>query len=89
MDKQKTYDFIVIGSGFGGSIAAMRLVEKGYEVLVIERGKRFHDEDFSDYDGMLRGLSATGPACWSFLALHGIHRPGTVSHFGLERSVSR
>ncbi|MFC1960461.1 NAD(P)-binding protein, partial [Chloroflexota bacterium] len=36
-----TYDFIIIGSGFGGSVSALRLVEKGYRVLVLERGKRF------------------------------------------------
>ncbi len=40
------YDFVIIGSGFGGSVAAMRLTEKGYRVLVLERGKRFDDEDF-------------------------------------------
>jgi cholesterol oxidase len=41
------FDYIVIGSGFGGSVAAMRLAEKGYRVLVLERGKRFEDEDFA------------------------------------------
>ncbi|GAB4578764.1 MAG: GMC family oxidoreductase [Anaerolineales bacterium] len=40
------YDYIIIGSGFGGSVSAMRLTEKGYHVLVLERGKRFRDEDF-------------------------------------------
>ena len=44
--KQETYDFVVIGSGFGGSVSALRLTEKGYSVLVMERGKRFRDEDF-------------------------------------------
>lgn len=43
---RECFDFVVIGSGFGGSVAAMRLVEKGYRVLVLERGKRFRDEDF-------------------------------------------
>ncbi len=41
------YDFIVIGSGFGGSVSALRLTEKGYRVLVLERGKRYLDEDFA------------------------------------------
>jgi choline dehydrogenase-like flavoprotein len=36
-----TYDYVIIGSGFGGSVSAMRLVEKGYSVLVLECGKRF------------------------------------------------
>ncbi len=41
-----TVDFVVIGSGFGGAVAAMRLTEKGYRVVVLERGKRFQDADF-------------------------------------------
>jgi cholesterol oxidase len=40
------YDYIVIGSGFGGSVASLRLVEKGYKVLTLEQGKRFRPEDF-------------------------------------------
>jgi cholesterol oxidase len=40
------YDFIVIGSGFGGSVSALRLAEKGYSVLVLEKGKRLTAEDF-------------------------------------------
>jgi cholesterol oxidase len=42
------YDWIVIGSGFGGSVAALRLAEKGYRVAVLERGRRFRDEDFAE-----------------------------------------
>ncbi|MCL4529186.1 MAG: GMC family oxidoreductase [Chloroflexi bacterium] len=42
----KTCDYVIIGSGFGGSVSAMRLTEKGYSVLVLERGKRFEDHDF-------------------------------------------
>jgi cholesterol oxidase len=41
-----TYDYIIIGSGFGGSVAGLRLAEKGYSVLIIEQGKRFNPEDF-------------------------------------------
>lgn len=43
----KTYDYIVIGSGFGGSVSALRLAEKGYSVAVLERGKRFRAEDYA------------------------------------------
>ena len=46
MAEVPTYDYVIIGSGFGGSVSAMRLTEKGYKVLVLERGKRFLDEDF-------------------------------------------
>jgi cholesterol oxidase len=38
-------DYVVVGSGFGGSVSALRLSEKGYRVLVIERGKRFESKD--------------------------------------------
>ncbi len=41
------WDFVVVGSGFGGSVSALRLSEKGYRVLVLERGKRFRDQDFA------------------------------------------
>jgi cholesterol oxidase len=40
------YDWIVVGSGFGGSVSALRLAEKGYSVAVLECGKRFADSDF-------------------------------------------
>ncbi|GMR09207.1 MAG: GMC family oxidoreductase [Anaerolineae bacterium] len=43
---EKVFDFVVIGSGFGGSVSAMRLAEKGYSVLVLERGKRYEDKAF-------------------------------------------
>lgn len=39
------FDWLVIGSGFGGSVSALRLAEKGYRVGVIERGRRYRDED--------------------------------------------
>ncbi|MBV6452676.1 MAG: Cholesterol oxidase [Anaerolineales bacterium] len=41
------YDFVIIGSGFGGSVSAMRLTEKGYSVLILEKGKRYEDKDFA------------------------------------------
>lgn len=40
------FDYVVVGSGFGGSVSAMRLTEKGYKVLVLERGKRWNAADF-------------------------------------------
>lgn len=46
MTEEKIYDHIVIGSGFGGSVSAMRLSEKGYDVLVLEMGKRWESKDF-------------------------------------------
>ncbi|MFQ5408780.1 MAG: GMC oxidoreductase [Anaerolineales bacterium] len=43
---QTDYDFVVIGSGFGGSVSALRLAEKGYRVLVVEKGKWLTGDDF-------------------------------------------
>jgi cholesterol oxidase len=42
------YDWLIIGSGFGGSVSALRLSEKGYKVGVIEAGRRFEDDDFAE-----------------------------------------
>lgn len=51
----ETYDYVVIGSGFGGSVSALRLSEKGYKVLVIEKGKWFDKkEDFPKTNWNLR-----------------------------------
>jgi len=50
MKEERPYDYVIIGSGFGGSISAMRLAEKGYDVLVVERGKRYADKDFAKRD---------------------------------------
>jgi cholesterol oxidase len=46
MFSQPDYDYIIIGSGFGGSVAALRLAEKGYKVLVLEKGKWLTANDF-------------------------------------------
>jgi cholesterol oxidase len=46
-NENRIYDYVIIGSGFGGSVCAARLSEKGYSVLVLEKGKRFRDEDFA------------------------------------------
>ena len=48
------YDWLVIGSGFGGSVSALRLAEKGYRVAVLECGRRFRDEDFAETAWNLR-----------------------------------
>jgi cholesterol oxidase len=48
------YDVLIIGSGFGGSVSALRLTEKGYRVAVLEAGKRFEDADFAKSSWRLR-----------------------------------
>lgn len=42
----REYDVVVVGSGFGGSVAALRATEKGYRVAVLEAGRRFGPDDF-------------------------------------------
>ncbi len=48
------YDVLVIGSGFGGSVSALRLTEKGYTVGVLEAGARFEDEDLPKHGGEVK-----------------------------------
>lgn len=50
----KHYDWIIVGSGFGGSVSAHRLTQKGYRVLVIEKGRRFRPQDFPKTNWDLR-----------------------------------
>ncbi len=52
--KEQIYDFVIIGSGFGGSVSALRLSEKKYRVLVIEKGKHFKPNDFAKNNWYLR-----------------------------------
>ncbi len=70
------YDFVIIGSGFGGSVCAMRLAEKGYSVLVLERGKRFEDKDFPK----------TNWNIWKFLWLPALRCYG-IMQFSFFRNI--
>jgi cholesterol oxidase len=54
------YDVVVIGSGFGGSVAAFRAAEKGYRVGVMESGKRWNDEDIPKTNRHRRDLGKRG-----------------------------
>ena len=50
------YDVIIIGSGFGGSVPALRLTDKGYRVAVLEQGRRVTPDDMRAADERLREL---------------------------------
>lgn len=54
MRTDSEYDFVVVGSGFGGSVSALRLIEKGYRVLVIEKGKEWKSANFPKTNWQLR-----------------------------------
>jgi len=66
----QAHDFVIIGSGFGGSVSAMRLTEKGYRVLVLERGKRFQDEDYPETNwNVFKYLWAPVARCFGIMQL--------------------
>lgn len=65
------YDVVVIGSGFGGSVAALRLTEKGYRVAVLEAGRRFADDEFAKTSWDLRRfLWAPAMGCYGIQRIH-------------------
>jgi cholesterol oxidase len=65
------YDVVVVGSGFGGSVTALRLAEKGYRVHVIESGRRFADEEFARTSWDLRRyLWAPRLKCFGVQRIH-------------------
>lgn len=67
------FDVVVIGSGFGGSVAALRLREKGYSVAVLEAGKRFEDKDFPKTSWRLRKfLFAPALGCFGIQRIHAL-----------------
>ena len=65
----RDFDVVVVGSGFGGAVAALRLTEKGYRVAVVEAGRRFADDEFAKTSWNLRDY-LWAPA----LGLYGIQR---------------
>ncbi|GLW31703.1 GMC oxidoreductase [Actinoplanes regularis] len=64
------YDVLVIGSGFGGSVTALRLTEKGYRVGVLEAGRRFTDDQFAKTSWRLRDyVYAPALGCYGILRM--------------------
>jgi cholesterol oxidase len=65
------FDVVVVGSGFGGSVAALRLTEKRYRVAVLEAGRRFADDEFArtSWD-VRRFLWAPRLGCFGIQRIH-------------------
>lgn len=64
-------DVVIVGSGFGGSVAALRLAEKGYRVRVVEAGRRFEDDDFAKTSwNVRRYLWAPALGCFGVQRIH-------------------
>lgn len=71
IDTSVDTDVLVIGSGFGGSVAALRLSEKGYRVTVLEAGRRFADSDFAETSWDLKNfLWAPKLGCYGIQRIH-------------------
>ncbi len=68
---EELFDYVVIGSGFGGSVSAMRLAEKEYRVLVLERGKRYNAEDFPKTNwNIFKYLWLPAARCFGFMGIN-------------------
>ena len=76
------FDWVVVGSGFGGSVSALRLAERGYRVAVLETGKRWADDDFATSAWQLRRYF------WApRLGLRGILRLSVLDHVSVASGV--
>jgi cholesterol oxidase len=80
------YDVVVVGSGFGGSVTALRLTEKGYRVGVLEAGRRFTDDQLPKTSWDVRKFVwAPKLGCYGIQRIH-----LRVGHFGRScREIER
>lgn len=84
MLKEDNFDYVIIGSGFGGSVSALRLSEKGYKVLVIEKGKWYHNKDFPKTNWNLKKwLWLPALRCYGILKMSFFRHVGVLSGVGV------
>lgn len=82
MEQAMNYDYAIIGSGFGGSVSALRLSEKGYKVVVLEQGRQVTPEDMEEGDTRIHRLTWM-PA----LGLTGYFSQDFFQHMTLVRGI--
>lgn len=82
MNMLEQYDVVIVGSGFGGSVSALRLAEQGYKVAVLEQGRRLSADDLKQAGQNSRDL-AWAPA----LGMHGILAQDVFQHLGVVRGI--
>ena len=82
MKSEPFYDYIIVGSGFGGSVSALRLAEKGYKVLVIEKGKWLKCKDFPKTNWQVKKWFWFPPLRW-----YGLFKLTFWKHVGILSGV--
>lgn len=84
MQTKFDFDYIIIGSGFGGSVAALRLAEKGYSALVLEKGKWLAAQDFPKTNWNLkRWLWLPSLRCFGLFKITFFRHVGITSGVGV------
>ncbi|MFG2943477.1 GMC family oxidoreductase N-terminal domain-containing protein [Streptomyces sp. NPDC048282] len=83
-EREFDYDVLVVGSGFGGSVTALRLTEKGYRVGVLEAGRRYRDQDFARTSWRVRKfLWAPALRCFGIMRVTVLSRTLVLSGAGV------
>lgn len=83
MSEPYDYDVIVIGSGFGGSVSALRLAEQGYRVCILEQGRRLRSDDLARAGKNAKDLT-WAPA----LGRYGFLAQDIYRHLGVVRGIA-
>ncbi|MFN3713704.1 MAG: FAD-dependent oxidoreductase [Alcanivoracaceae bacterium] len=81
--QEQDFDVLVIGSGFGGSVTALRLAEKGWRVAILEQGRRLTADDFKK-----AATSHTALAWMPSMGMHGFFAQEVYQHVAILRGIA-